>query len=224
MQKFDPDEYVATMKKLCGDPRDCKFPTGYMGNVRGWDYKKIVEGGEFKPTDIVFECGAFHSYFCIYLSQYVKEYYATDSFYWAHREYCNSLTHQSPEEWCKYIEEKGRGKIVAGEADIQQLRFPDNTFDKIISISVMEHIIDDHGALKEMMRVLKPGGLLLMTMEYHPTQRKEYSEVDGSFHRVYDRNDKEKLLAGLNIEDEEVCPTPMRPQDRFTAIYVKMRK
>lgn len=228
MQKFDADEYVATMRELCGDPRECKFPTGYMGNARGWDYKKIIEGGEFKPTDKVFECGALHSYFCIYLSQLVGEYHCTDNFYWAKRDYCNSKTHQSPEEWCKYIEEKGRGKIIAGEADIQHLHYPDNTFDKIVSVSVMEHIIDDKSAIKEMMRVLKPGGLILMTMEYSDVWRKDYSETDGSYYRCYNKQDKEELLQGLNIEDEEVClqsnEPPILPENKFTAIYVKIRK
>ena len=228
MNKFNPDEYVQTMKELCGDPAECKLPTSYFGNVRGWDYKQILEKGEFSPDDVVLEVEALHSFFCIYLSQKVSKYVCTDNFYWAKRDYCNSQTHQTPEEWCQYIERKGHGKIVGGEADIQNLPYPDNTFDKLVSISVMEHILDDALALREMMRVLKPGGLLLMTMEYHPTWHKDYSEEDGSYYRCYNREDKDKLLQGLNIEDEEVCLSwhePLiLPPEEFTAIFVKIRK
>ena len=41
--------------------------------------------------------------------------------------------------------------------------FADNTFDLVVSFQVIEHIEDDHTFLKEINRVLKPGGKLIMT-------------------------------------------------------------
>ena len=44
-------------------------------------------------------------------------------------------------------------------ANALQLPFADNTFDKVICSEVLEHIPDYRGALEEIQRVLKPGGL-----------------------------------------------------------------
>lgn len=42
--------------------------------------------------------------------------------------------------------------------DIHALPFKDNTIDAILCISVLEHVLDPRQAIKEMYRVLKPGG------------------------------------------------------------------
>ena len=42
-------------------------------------------------------------------------------------------------------------------------RFNDNTFDVVVSFQVIEHIEDDQTFLKEISRVLKPGGKLILT-------------------------------------------------------------
>lgn len=58
-------------------------------------------------------------------------------------------------EFDRAREAKGKGGIVtAGE----QLPFPDNTFDTILSHEVLEHVGDDHLAAREMVRVLRPSG------------------------------------------------------------------
>ena len=44
------------------------------------------------------------------------------------------------------------------KADICQLPFEDNTFDVIFCNHVLEHIPDDTQAMRELYRVLKPGG------------------------------------------------------------------
>jgi len=51
---------------------------------------------------------------------------------------------------------------IAGDAT--KLPFADNTFDRIIASEVLEHVPDDHAALNELTRVLKPGGVLAATV------------------------------------------------------------
>jgi len=58
----------------------------------------------------------------------------------------------------------GNTKVEFGRGDICKLNFYDNTFDKIICTEVLEHIPDDSRAVKELLRVLKPGGILAATV------------------------------------------------------------
>ncbi len=46
--------------------------------------------------------------------------------------------------------------------------FPDNSFDSIVSFQVIEHIADDKLFLTEIHRILKPGGVALLTTPNRP--------------------------------------------------------
>jgi len=50
--------------------------------------------------------------------------------------------------------------------DVYALPFRDNQFDAIIAAEVMEHTPDPAGFIKRLLRVLKPGGTLLITTPY----------------------------------------------------------
>ena len=52
--------------------------------------------------------------------------------------------------------------------DAQALAYEDESFDKIYSFHCIEHIPDLHGALREMNRVLKPGGRILLVYPAEP--------------------------------------------------------
>lgn len=58
-------------------------------------------------------------------------------------------------------------QVVCGFSvqDVTRLAFPDCTFDKLVSSSALEHFGHDELALREMARVLKPGGLLVLTCD-----------------------------------------------------------
>ncbi len=47
--------------------------------------------------------------------------------------------------------------------DIERIPFPDNTFDALMCLGVMEYLSSDEPALREMRRVLKPGGRAVIT-------------------------------------------------------------
>jgi SAM-dependent methyltransferase len=59
--------------------------------------------------------------------------------------------------------------LERGVRDVQQvtasiLPFEDGTFDLVTILDVLEHIDDDAGTLRELHRVLRPGGLLLVSV------------------------------------------------------------
>ncbi len=54
--------------------------------------------------------------------------------------------------------------VSASQGDATTLPFPDETFDRIIASEVLEHIPADDAAFAELARILKPGGMLAVTV------------------------------------------------------------
>lgn len=55
---------------------------------------------------------------------------------------------------------------IDGVADAHQLPFSDKTFDAVIAIEVFEHLRDPKLATSEMYRVLRPGGVVILTVPF----------------------------------------------------------
>jgi len=75
----------------------------------------------------------------------------------------------SPEKvnWSKSYFIEGKNKnldFIKGSAE--NLDFPDNEFDLVFSNSVLEHVRNPKKALQEIYRVIKPGGKLLLAVDY----------------------------------------------------------
>ncbi len=113
-------------------------------------------------------------------------------------------------KWFAAMKEAGEApagaSAVAMEGDALALPFEDESFDKIIISEVMEHIPNDKGVLAEMVRVLKPGGVLAVTVPRWLPEKicwalsDEYHANEGGHIRIY-RGDEllDKLReAGLN--------------------------
>ena len=65
-----------------------------------------------------------------------------------------------------HLKEKGHTDREASQASITDLsRFPDGEFDAVICLGVMYYIEEDEQAYREFLRVLKPGGILLCSMQ-----------------------------------------------------------
>lgn len=60
--------------------------------------------------------------------------------------------------------EKVPASLVRG--DLLNLPFPDEAFDRILFSEVLEHVEEDLGALRELRRVLKPGGILAISVPH----------------------------------------------------------
>lgn len=68
-----------------------------------------------------------------------------------------------------FTREARRGPIRYMPGDITRLPFEDGYFDAASSMSVIEHGVPLAAWLREMYRVLKPGGLLIASTDYYPT-------------------------------------------------------
>lgn len=183
--KFD-NEYREYMLATYNDPA-LPNPHGEPGillNYRPWEYFQVLNRTNWTSKSVL-DTGAMHTYFCIWLARQAAHVKAIDSFYWGERSYIQQYGMTSPKEWIDFVTNSSNN-ISAEKADLQNLPYKDEEFDIVTSISTIEHVHNDHKAIKEMARVVKPGGKLLITAEFHPDKGKHYSENDGSYYRIYD--------------------------------------
>lgn len=69
-----------------------------------------------------------------------------------------------------------RQRGVTHQVDITRLPMADATYDVVIANHVLEHIDDDRQAMRELFRVLRPGGTALLTVPVNPTRQETYSD------------------------------------------------
>ncbi len=92
-----------------------------------------------------------------------------------------------------FLEKTGQvtGRWALTLADIRYLPFDDNIFNLVICSEVLEHIKDDKKAISEALRVLKPGGNLVISVpRYYPEHicwmlSKSYGNSPGGHVRIY---------------------------------------
>jgi SAM-dependent methyltransferase len=90
------------------------------------------------------------------------------------------------------------GEVPLGaEADVKQgdalaLPFADGEFDRVVASEVLEHIPADADAIAELVRVLRPGGTIAVTVPRWLPEKicwalsDAYHEVEGGHVRIYD--------------------------------------
>ncbi len=84
--------------------------------------------------------------------------------------------------------------------DVQRLTYADASFDLVTHTEVLEHVPDDARALRELLRVLRPGGRMVFTVPMHDGA----STVERA--RVRDDGVVEHLLEPVHHTD------PLRPE------------
>jgi SAM-dependent methyltransferase len=80
--------------------------------------------------------------------------------------------------------ERQLGEIVAGS--VLEMPFADGSFDLAVSLDVIEHLEDDLAALRELRRVVAPGGALLVTVPAYQWLWSGHDEIN-HHHRRYTR-------------------------------------
>ncbi|MGD8653957.1 MAG: class I SAM-dependent methyltransferase, partial [Desulfobacterales bacterium] len=62
----------------------------------------------------------------------------------------------------RMLKQASRKPVLPVGARVEQLPFPDETFDRILIVDALHHFSDQHGALRDLLRVLKGGGRLVI--------------------------------------------------------------
>ncbi len=95
---------------------------------------------------------------------------------------------------------------TAVQGDALALPFADGTFDRIIASEVLEHIPDDTSAMRELARVLRPGGTMAVTVPRCVPEAinwalsDEYHDTPGGHVRIYRRSTLERRLGSAGLE------------------------
>ncbi len=89
---------------------------------------------------------------------------------------------------------KGFDKLV--RADATAMPFSDNTFDLVSALDTIEHIAEDLKVVQESFRVLKPGGIFLVTVPAYPWLWSQHDEAIHHVRRYYRRELVNKLKEG----------------------------
>lgn len=117
---------------------------------------KVVEYLNVQKGDRILDCGCGEGFYTMVL----RELYGSD---------CSVVSFDMDFELMKkaraWQKEDSQNRFALG--DVVKLPFKDGTFDKIIFSEVLEHIPDEHGALLELKRVLKTGGVIALTVPNH---------------------------------------------------------
>lgn len=89
-----------------------------------------------------------------------------------------------------------------GKADARHLPVKTSSVDVITALDLVEHISDDRGLLGEFQRVLKPGGIAVMSV---PAHKGLWSNHDVALHhyRRYEKDEFRKLVEGAGLIPEK---------------------
>ena len=96
--------------------------------------------------------------------------------------------------------ESAKAQVVVGDA--LALPYPDDSFDSVIASEILEHIPEDDAAIAELIRVLKPGGTLAVTVPRWLPERicwllsDAYHANEGGHVRIYRADELRAKLTG----------------------------
>jgi len=92
-----------------------------------------------------------------------------------------------------------------GVGDIDTLPFKNNSYDAVICSEVLEHVDSPEDSIKELIRVLKPGGILALSVpRYFPELvcwilSKDYQEMPGGHVRIFRHSQLKKLATNEGL-------------------------
>ncbi len=155
--------------------------------VRRVEYPWALFNAELHKPLKILDVGSGISLFPMYLSLQGHEVFSIDN--------DKTLMKRLAPKMAEWV----HAKVNYGVGDAVTINFGDNTFDRVFCISVLEHLEEervngkyvnfhrqdlDIEAINEMLRVLKPGGLLILTFDWSesPEEMRSYKLQD-----IYER-------------------------------------
>lgn len=169
------------------------FENTYNRKVYTGTGKKVAE--LIDASDSVLECACGTGAITVSLAPKCKELIATDF----------------SDGMLKQVEKKCREfkNVTIRKADITHLEFGDASFDKAVAGNVIHLLSDPNAALKEMERVVKPGGKLIIPTYINMTKAssgfvaKLIGKMGADFKRQFDLQSYQQFFADLGYTNVE---------------------
>ncbi len=114
-----------------------------------------------------------------------------------------------------------KGKATICQASIYEQPYESNSFDAGVCLEVLEHIEDDARAVREIARVLKPGGFLIAAVPY-TFYWPQYKAMMGHF-RHYTRESFSRLMNENGLQQETLLPNYPNWHQTYTRRYAMIR-
>jgi len=174
---------------------------------------RVVELAQPRPDALVLDVAAGTGHTAFALAPHVRHVIASD------------ITPEMLNEGRRLKDEGGIANVEFREADVHNLPFEDETFDIVTCRRAAHHFLDIMHALREMKRVLKPGGRLVIDDRSVPEDDFVDATMnhldwlhDASHVREYRASEWERLLveAGFAVEAIETY-IKHRPLSSLTA-------
>ena len=108
----------------------------------------------------------------------------------------------------KILKQKGIDNVTPKVADMTKTGLPDNDADLVLMSQVLHHATDPRLALKEAIRILKPGGTLaLLDLAQH--KEESFRETHGHIWLGFDRSQLEFFVKEFNCKviESEIIPS-----------------
>ncbi|MEY4939987.1 MAG: hypothetical protein RIQ93_1722 [Verrucomicrobiota bacterium] len=143
--------------------------------VRNW----ILRVRPPKPTDVLLDCGAGTGLFAEEMASF-----------------CRVQVLDDHEEALQILRARFKAEQILSLVD-DRMPLPDQSLHYVTALDVLEHVPDDAAVVREFHRLLKPGGLVVVTV---PAGRALWSDWDVALHhfRRYNRAELRALFPGEN--------------------------
>ncbi|MBI4656173.1 MAG: class I SAM-dependent methyltransferase [Elusimicrobia bacterium] len=172
-------------------------------SYKHWEYPWTIVHGSFEPGMPVLDCGCGRGFLQIYLALKGCNVHSVDvstmktkdlrKFWNLVQKYKLPLK-ENRESAIKNLAKRYNTSINFKVASISRLPYENASFDRVYCISALEHMNpgEDEEAVREMCRVLKPGGRLLITVDFSPVSLPD--------RRSYNANDIVKMIKISGLE------------------------
>lgn len=117
--------------------------------------------------------------------------------------------------------QKDKGLTVI-QADARDLPFPTSTFDIVVCLDVIEHIVEDRLVASEIYRVLKPGGKFLISVPEDPNLWSAH-DIAVNHVRRYSKRALLELVESCGLKHQKVWSTLvyLRPIVKLTRRFAR---